>query len=365
VSIDDVAHVEIYVSDLADAIGYLVDAVGFTRIATASSSMVLQAGTATVVVTAPTAPGPVAQFLDEHGDGVADIALTCTDVDAVRDLARAAGFLTADGSAVSIPELGAMRHSLLARRHDWARLPGFWSMQKRGDGTANAPSHLDHIAFCLRPGEIEADLAGYQKIGLSTSLAEPIEVGRQALDFAVVRSDIGSAALTMVAPPGPGFSARAGGTSAGGSSTPTGPWSSGRAGGASAGGVSAGDVRRPSGFLARNGGPGVQHIALAVDDLVATVAELRSREVILLPAQDAEVSVRGPAEAAELRGTGILADSDEFGELRHIFGSSPFSRDTMYFEFIERRGARTFGARAIPEGLGFSARAGGTSAGSS
>lgn len=319
-SISDIAYVEIYVSDLDGATGYLVDGVGFTTIATGRaadrSSAVLRAGGATVVLTAPVGAGPVADFVDTHGDGVADIALTCADLDEVRRLARAAGFLTPDGSAVVVPELEPVRHSLLAAGEDWTRQPFLEPVALSGDGVAGPPLDIDHLALCLRRGELEAASASYQKLGLDPFFAEYIEVGNQAMDSLVVRSDTGGATLTMVTPAGA-------------------------------------DSGQLAGFLARNAGPGVQHIALTVTDLVATVADLRSRDIRLLPAPEAYYDVlrlRGAAaaaDAAELRGTGILADSDEFGELRQIFAGSPFPRDTLFLEFIERRGAQSFGTRNI------------------
>jgi 4-hydroxymandelate synthase len=329
-SIHDLAFVEVYVSDLAEATSYLVEAVGFTAIAAGSPatgltgrrSTVLRAGRADVVLTTPEGSGPVAAFLDRHGDGIADIALTCSDVDRVGGLARAAGFAGADTGTDTdrpgfvIPQLGSVRHSLFGLDHDWSRRAGFATVEPVRSAVANPPVRIDHLALCLRRGELGAACESYRRLGLSPFFSEYIEVGSQAMDSVVVRSDSGGVTLTMVAPAGD----------------------------------HSGQLED---FLAANGGPGVQHVALAVVDLVATVGELRSRDVRLLPAPAsyydvlARRDVPSAAEADELRGTGILADADEFGELRQIFGGSPYPRNTLFYEFIERRGAQSFGTRNI------------------
>ncbi|MDQ6818845.1 MAG: 4-hydroxyphenylpyruvate dioxygenase [Actinomycetota bacterium] len=96
-------------------------------------------------------------------------------------------------------------------------------------------------------------------------------------------------------------------------------------------------------------GPGAQHIALATRDVVGTVAELRRRGVEFLSIPDAyydEVPERVPQVApqlAELREQGILVDHDDEGYLLQIFSKAVQDRPTMFFEVIERHGARGFG----------------------
>ena len=102
-------------------------------------------------------------------------------------------------------------------------------------------------------------------------------------------------------------------------------------------------------FLDFYGGPGVQHIALRTDDIVTAVQALRDRGVRFLrvPAtyyEDAKERMAGidlPWEAlAEL---GILVDRDADGHLLQIFTETLCDRPTVFFEIIQRHGARGFG----------------------
>ncbi len=94
---------------------------------------------------------------------------------------------------------------------------------------------------------------------------------------------------------------------------------------------------------------GVQHIAIATRDLVHTVREARRRGMGLMSVPETyydDVAERVPdldADIAELRELNILADQDEGGHLLQIFTRMMQDRPTVFFEFIERRGALGFG----------------------
>jgi 4-hydroxyphenylpyruvate dioxygenase len=96
-------------------------------------------------------------------------------------------------------------------------------------------------------------------------------------------------------------------------------------------------------------GPGAQHLAVATRDIVGTVAELRRRGVEFLTIPDAyydEVPARVPEVndmLADLRAQGILVDRDDDGYLLQIFTKPVGDRPTVFFEVIERHGARGFG----------------------
>jgi 4-hydroxyphenylpyruvate dioxygenase len=96
-------------------------------------------------------------------------------------------------------------------------------------------------------------------------------------------------------------------------------------------------------------GPGAQHLAVATRDIVATVAELRRRGVEFLDIPSAyydEVPGRVPEVAPiidDLRTQGILVDRDDEGYLLQIFTTPVGDRPTVFFEVIERHGARGFG----------------------
>jgi len=96
-------------------------------------------------------------------------------------------------------------------------------------------------------------------------------------------------------------------------------------------------------------GAGAQHIALATRDIVGTVAALQERGVEFLRTPEAyydEVPDRVGeiAESLEdLRRLGILVDRDDEGYLLQIFTKPLGDRPTIFFEIIERHGARGFG----------------------
>jgi 4-hydroxyphenylpyruvate dioxygenase len=96
-------------------------------------------------------------------------------------------------------------------------------------------------------------------------------------------------------------------------------------------------------------GPGVQHIAIATDDIVYTVSELRNRGVEFLRVPDnyyEDVLARVgkiDEDLQELKKQNILIDRDEEGYLLQIFTKPVQDRPTLFFEIIERNGAKSFG----------------------
>jgi 4-hydroxyphenylpyruvate dioxygenase len=97
------------------------------------------------------------------------------------------------------------------------------------------------------------------------------------------------------------------------------------------------------------GGAGVQHMAVATDDIVTTVTALRDRGVEFLRVPDTyydnlKQRVGSIDEDIEtLRPLGILVDRDEEGYLLQIFTKPICPRPTLFFEIIQRKGARSFG----------------------
>lgn len=102
-------------------------------------------------------------------------------------------------------------------------------------------------------------------------------------------------------------------------------------------------------------GPGVQHIAVATDDIVKTVSELRARGVEFLstppeayykaiPGRLEEFSHALSEDLNILQSLGIMVDADEEGYLLQIFTKPVQDRPTLFFEIIQRMGARGFGA---------------------
>ena len=97
-------------------------------------------------------------------------------------------------------------------------------------------------------------------------------------------------------------------------------------------------------------GEGVQHIAVATDDIISTVRELKSRGVEFLNTPDSyydnlRAHVGDIDEDVEaLRALRIMADRDEEGYLLQIFTKPVEDRPTVFFEIIQRKGAKSFGA---------------------
>jgi 4-hydroxyphenylpyruvate dioxygenase len=102
-------------------------------------------------------------------------------------------------------------------------------------------------------------------------------------------------------------------------------------------------------FLEAYGGAGVQHLALATDDIVATVRDLTSRGVgfLAVPREyydEARARVGDVDESwDDLAELGILVDRDEEGYLLQIFTEPVQDRPTVFYEIIQRQGAMGFG----------------------
>ncbi len=96
-------------------------------------------------------------------------------------------------------------------------------------------------------------------------------------------------------------------------------------------------------------GPGVQHIALATDDIVDTVSQMRDRgvEFLYVPESYYVDLLERVGEIDEdielLKQHGILIDRDEEGYLLQLFTKPVVDRPTMFFEIIQRKGAQSFG----------------------
>lgn len=102
-------------------------------------------------------------------------------------------------------------------------------------------------------------------------------------------------------------------------------------------------------------GPGVQHIAVATDDIIKTVAQLKARGIEFLPPPPQAYYDDIPRrlgshmdimkeDIKELQKLSILVDADEEGYLLQIFTKPLEDRPTLFFEIIQRMGARGFGA---------------------
>lgn len=102
-------------------------------------------------------------------------------------------------------------------------------------------------------------------------------------------------------------------------------------------------------YLDFYGGPGVQHVAIATNDIVKTVTELQARGVEFLKVPDVYYETVldrvGKIDEAvgPLQKLGILVDRDDEGYLLQIFTKPLQDRPTVFFEIIQRKGAQSFG----------------------
>jgi 4-hydroxyphenylpyruvate dioxygenase len=102
-------------------------------------------------------------------------------------------------------------------------------------------------------------------------------------------------------------------------------------------------------YLEFYNGPGCQHIAVATDDIISTVSEMKKRgiEFLYVPGTYYDTVSDRVGEIAEdmkiLKEHGILVDRDDEGYLLQIFTKPLTDRPTLFFEIIQRKGAQSFG----------------------
>jgi 4-hydroxyphenylpyruvate dioxygenase len=102
-------------------------------------------------------------------------------------------------------------------------------------------------------------------------------------------------------------------------------------------------------YLEFYGGPGVQHIAMATDDIIATVSKLRAQGIDFLRVpttyyDDLEQRCGKISEPVDqLAELGILVDRDDEGYMLQIFTKPVEDRPTLFYEVIQRKGSRSFG----------------------
>src|SRR6202051_4339364 len=102
-------------------------------------------------------------------------------------------------------------------------------------------------------------------------------------------------------------------------------------------------------YLEAYGGPGVQHVALQVKDILHTVERLQRNGVEFLRVPDSYYDALPQRlghldePMSELHRLGILVDRDEDGYLLQIFSKPVEDRPTLFFEIIQRKGSRGFG----------------------
>ncbi|MFJ9457064.1 4-hydroxyphenylpyruvate dioxygenase [Kitasatospora sp. NPDC101447] len=311
-SVQTITHAEFHCADADKTAAGLCADYGFTADAPATApdgtrTVELRQGTIRLHLASAADPEhPVADFVARHGDGVAVLALGCTDPQAALERAERHGARVLDRAGALLAGFGDTALRLVP-------LPT--------DGPAPEPSlldALDHVAICLPAGELAPAVRFCEAaLGFHTIFEEHIEVGEQAMDSKVVQSPSGAVTFTLIEP----------------------------------------DTGRRPGqiddFLAAHGGAGVQHLAFSTHDITTAVRTVRARGVEFLTTPGAYFDVLAerfgetaiPVET--LRDLHVLVDQDHGGQLFQIFARSTHPRRTYFLELIERQGAGTFGTANI------------------
>lgn len=332
-------YVELYVGNARQAAHFYRTAFGFDVVAYAGpetgvrdrASYVLEQGRIRLVVTAPlTGTGEIADFVRRHGDSVRAIAWRVDDAIAAFDAAARHGAhvvapprTESDDAGVfryaTVGSFGDVVHHLVEREeYGGPHRPGYRAEGRRGGGVGL--HHLDHIVGNVEPGQMGRWVEYYRSVFGFASFQEfaenDIATQYSALRSTVTRDPRSSITLPINEP---------------------------------AQGVRPSQIQE---YLDYHGGPGIQHLALHTDDIVATVTALRERGVDFLDTPDGYYEALAPRlEAAGvdvdlgwLRPLGILVDLEEGGGvLLQIFTAPVGDRPTLFYEVIERRGALGFG----------------------
>ncbi|MGP4109853.1 4-hydroxyphenylpyruvate dioxygenase [Streptomyces sp. 4N509B] len=297
---------------------------------------VLRSGAVRFVVKGGVDPGsPLLEHHRRHGDGVIDVALDVPDVDRCVAHAREAGAriltephdLSDEHGTVRVAALatyGDTRHSLVDRsRYSGPYLPGYVARSSGYVKPSGEPRRLfqalDHVVGNVELGRMDEWVSFYNSVMGFTNMAEFIG-DDIATDYSALMSKVVANGNHRV-------------------KFPLNEPAVGR------------KRSQIDEYLDFYGGPGVQHLALATNDIVRTVDVLRAKGVEFLATPDSYYNdpqlrarigeVRVPVE--ELRARGILVDRDEDGYLLQIFTKPIGDRPTVFFEFIERHGSLGFG----------------------
>ncbi|MFF4741056.1 4-hydroxyphenylpyruvate dioxygenase [Streptomyces sp. NPDC001262] len=309
-----------------------------------TASYVLESGSARFVFTTVIKPASergrfLAAHVAEHGDGVVDLAIEVPDARAAYAYAVEHGatglqepqeIRDEHGTVVlaSIATYGKTRHTLVERSdYTGPYLPGFVAAAPivepgtRPGGVGASPTRyfqaIDHCVGNVELGKMDEWVGFYNNVMGFTNMKEfvgdDIATEYSALMSKVVADGTRKVKFPLNEP------------------------------------AIAKKKSQIDEYLEFYNGPGVQHIALATNDIVATVRAMRAAGVQFLDTPDTYYDTLGewagetrvPVET--LRELKILVDRDEDGYLLQIFTKPVQDRPTVFFEMIERHGSMGFG----------------------
>jgi 4-hydroxyphenylpyruvate dioxygenase len=338
VQLDGYDYLHLYVGNAYQAMHFLRTMFGFTPLAYAGLetgvrdhiSYVLGQGPIRLIVSSPVDhSSPMADEIRSHGDAVKEIAFTVKDAAETYHQALLAGAypvaepaVIEDGSGKVttsvVRAFGDVVHSFVQRsEYNGTFLPGYQSLPGAENALSGCLLEIDHIAVSFPPGELDRGVETYIGLGMEVVHEENITTQYSAMKSKVVQNGAGNVRFPMMEP---------------------------------------GKGQRKSQieeYLKYNNGPGVQHVAFSCKDIVETVRAFRNAGVEflktpqayydLLSARVGEIS----QDVEVLRDLNVLVDRDEWGHLLQIFTKPISGRPTLFFELIQREGARGFGSGNI------------------
>jgi 4-hydroxyphenylpyruvate dioxygenase len=333
-------HIEFYVGNAKQAAYYYCTTLGFRPVAYAGletglrdrASYVVAQGDIRFVFTSGLAPEHRAcQSVLAHGDGVTDVALQVGDAAAAYQAALERGARSAMEPTVSEDRHGRVKraaihtygetvHSFI-EREDYAGpfLPGYAAVEcpPALEGKDAGLRGIDHVVGNVELGKMDEWVHFYERVmGFQQIIHfsdEAISTEYSALMSKVMEGGQGKIKFPINEP---------------------------------AQGKKKSQIEE---YLDYYGMPGVQHIALHTNDILTTVSKLQAQGVEFIsaiPSYYAELEGRvGTIDEpiADLAKLGVLVDRDEDGYLLQIFSKNVQDRPTVFFEVIERKGARGFG----------------------
>jgi 4-hydroxyphenylpyruvate dioxygenase len=330
-------HVEWWVGNARAFTGFLASAFGFDIVGYAGPetgrrdrvSHVLQQGRIRFLVTGALSPdSPIAEHVRLHGDGVRDICFLVDDAEAAYSAALRRGALPERPPSVDSDEQGVIRHAAIKTYGETVHTFLDRSDYRGGFGPQFVPAsfprpagrpvgldRFDHIVGNVERGRLDTWVDYYEGVLGFDKLVhfsdDDISTEYSALMSTVVWNH-DKVVLPINEPA---------------------------------------DGRRKSQieeYLDYYHSPGVQHLALHTPDIVAAVAELRARGVRFLTVPPEYYDDRSRLAGVDLpwedlAEMGILVDRDAEGHLLQIFTENVGDRPTVFFEIIQREGARGFG----------------------
>jgi len=331
-------YVEFYVGNAKQAAHFYQTAFGFQPIAYAGletglidrSSYVLRQGKLTIVLTASLRnEGEVADHHKLHGDGVKVIALNVDNarVAFTETMYRGAKahyppkVETDDNGKVTLSAIktyGETVHVFVDRtKYDGPFLPGYVKWEPKYQPKDSGLLYVDHIVGNVNWNEMDKTARYYEDIFGFTQLIsfddKDISTEYTALKSKVMSSDNFKVKFPINEP---------------------------------AIGKKKSQIEE---FLDFYYGPGPQHVAMATNDIIATIADLKSRGVEFLHVPDSYYDTvkdrvgEIEEDLEELKKFNILIDRDDEGYLLQLFTKPVQDRPTFFFEIIQRKGAKSFG----------------------